>query len=68
MTLGLDFDGKIFDYHNGIEDLNNRRVRFVGEAADRIQEDYLRILRYFRFMQKFRNLKKQHYSIFTIFL
>ncbi|CAL8337155.1 unnamed protein product [Merluccius merluccius] len=47
MFLGLD--GTLYDYHNGYEDLQNRRVRFVGSAEQRIQEDYLRILRYFRF-------------------
>ncbi|XP_067359676.1 CCA tRNA nucleotidyltransferase 1, mitochondrial isoform X2 [Channa argus] len=47
MFLGLD--GTLYDYFNGYEDLQNRKVRFVGSAEQRIQEDYLRILRYFRF-------------------
>ncbi|KAM3878518.1 CCA tRNA nucleotidyltransferase 1, mitochondrial [Diretmus argenteus] len=47
MFLGLD--GKLYDYFKGHEDLKNREVRFVGSAEQRIQEDYLRILRYFRF-------------------
>ncbi|XP_036387800.1 CCA tRNA nucleotidyltransferase 1, mitochondrial [Megalops cyprinoides] len=47
MFLGLD--GTLYDYFRGYEDLQNRKVRFVGSAAQRIQEDYLRILRYFRF-------------------
>ncbi len=42
-------DGEIFDYHGGVEDLIAGRVRFVGDAASRIREDYLRILRLFRF-------------------
>ncbi len=42
-------DGEVFDYHGGIADLENGRVRFVGEASVRIREDYLRILRLFRF-------------------
>jgi poly(A) polymerase len=42
-------DGEIFDYHGGVEDLIAGRVRFVGDAATRIAEDYLRILRLFRF-------------------
>ena len=42
-------DGEIFDYHGGIQDLIAGRVRFVGDAAMRIAEDYLRILRLFRF-------------------
>ena len=42
-------DGEIFDYTGGIQDLVAGRVRFVGDAATRIREDYLRILRLFRF-------------------
>nr|XP_018905652.1 PREDICTED: CCA tRNA nucleotidyltransferase 1, mitochondrial isoform X2 [Bemisia tabaci] len=47
MFLGLD--GTVYDYFYGYEDLQKRRVRFVGDAVQRIQEDYLRMLRYFRF-------------------
>ncbi|XP_041128695.1 CCA tRNA nucleotidyltransferase 1, mitochondrial-like [Polyodon spathula] len=47
MFLGLD--GTLYDYFNGFEDLQKRKMRFVGSAVQRIQEDYLRILRYFRF-------------------
>lgn len=50
MFLGLD--GTLYDYFKGYEDLQNHKVRFVGSAAQRIQEDYLRILRYFRFYGK----------------
>lgn len=42
-------DGEIFDYHGGVADLIAGKVRFVGDAATRIREDYLRILRLFRF-------------------
>ncbi|XP_076096550.1 CCA tRNA nucleotidyltransferase 1, mitochondrial-like [Mytilus galloprovincialis] len=48
-AMFLGFDGTIYDYFNGVEDLKNRRVKFVGDPVSRIQEDYLRILRYFRF-------------------
>ncbi|TNN15641.1 CCA tRNA nucleotidyltransferase 1 isoform 1 [Schistosoma japonicum] len=41
--------GYLWDYFNGRDDLNNHRIRFVGDADTRIKEDYLRILRYFRF-------------------
>ncbi|XP_048346764.1 CCA tRNA nucleotidyltransferase 1, mitochondrial [Sphaerodactylus townsendi] len=47
MFLGLD--GTLYDYFNGYEDLKNNKVRFVGHADQRVKEDYLRILRYFRF-------------------
>jgi poly(A) polymerase len=42
-------DGTVLDYTGGVEDLKAGRVRFVGDAATRIREDYLRILRLFRF-------------------
>ncbi|XP_046571861.1 LOW QUALITY PROTEIN: CCA tRNA nucleotidyltransferase 1, mitochondrial-like [Haliotis rubra] len=48
-AMFLGFDGTVYDYFNGMEDLEQRRVRFVGVADERMQEDYLRILRYFRF-------------------
>ncbi|XP_061779901.1 CCA tRNA nucleotidyltransferase 1, mitochondrial isoform X1 [Nerophis lumbriciformis] len=50
MFLGLD--GTLYDYFEGYDDLQKRKVRFVGSAEQRIQEDYLRILRYFRFYGK----------------
>ncbi|MDR2526486.1 MAG: CCA tRNA nucleotidyltransferase [Rickettsiales bacterium] len=48
-SLYMDFKGNIYDYHNGITDIRKGIVRFVGNAEDRIKEDYLRILRFFRF-------------------
>ncbi len=46
-------DGAVFDYFGGIADLRDGRVRFVGDAAARIAEDYLRILRFFRFHARY---------------
>jgi hypothetical protein len=51
-ALFMDVDGIIFDYVGGVEDLKDGVVRFVGDAGERIQEDYLRILRYFRFVAR----------------
>lgn len=48
-AMSLDFDGNLYDYFGGIEDLKAGKARFVGDASSRIKEDYLRILRYFRF-------------------
>ncbi len=45
--------GEIWDYFGGLEDLAARRVRFIGDARQRIREDHLRILRYFRFQARF---------------
>jgi poly(A) polymerase len=45
--------GEIFDYFGGFVDLENRHLRFIGNADQRIAEDHLRILRYFRFLARF---------------
>ena len=44
---------KIFDYFGGFEDLRAKKVVFIGDAAKRVQEDYLRILRFFRFSARY---------------
>lgn len=46
-------DGEVFDPLNGIADLETRTVRFVGDPDARIREDYLRILRFFRFISQY---------------
>jgi len=48
-ALSVSADGTVHDYVGGLDDLSKRRVRFIGEARRRIVEDYLRILRFFRF-------------------
>ncbi len=47
--LSASVDGKVYDYVGGLADIAARRVRFIGEPDKRIAEDYLRILRFFRF-------------------
>lgn len=48
-ALSMDRDGQLYDYTGGINDLAAKRIRFIGDARTRIAEDYLRILRFFRF-------------------
>ena len=48
-----DEKGNVFDYYNGIEDLEQGNVRFIGNPNHRIKEDYLRILHFFRFYSLF---------------
>ena len=48
-AMSMDIDGELYDYHNGMDDLQDKVSKFVGDAEQRITEDYLRILRYFRF-------------------
>ena len=52
-SMSLGRDGALFDPFEGVRDLMAGKVRFVGEPRLRIQEDYLRILRFFRFYARF---------------
>lgn len=52
-ALYCDADGAVLDPLGGLADLTARRVRFIGSAADRIREDYLRIMRFFRFTAQY---------------
>ena len=52
-ALSLSRDGRLHDALGGLRDLAAGRVRFIGEADQRIREDYLRILRFFRFSARF---------------
>lgn len=59
-AMFLGFDGSIYDYFYGYEDLKARKVQFVGNADTRIKEDYLRILRYFRFYGRIATSPDKH--------
>ena len=48
-ALYLDSDGTLYDYHQGLSDLQKGRVRFIGNPRERLTEDRLRALRFFRF-------------------
>ena len=52
-AIYADIEGRIYDPLNGISDLQNGVIKFIGTADERIQEDYLRILRYFRFFTQY---------------
>lgn len=52
-AMSMTFDGVLIDPFNGKADLQNEIVRFVGDADARVKEDYLRILRWFRFQARF---------------
>jgi poly(A) polymerase len=48
-ALSMGRDGVLFDYVGGLADIEARKLRFIGDPTARIREDYLRILRFFRF-------------------
>jgi poly(A) polymerase len=62
-AIYADIEGRIFDPHNGISDLKTGKINFIGSAENRIQEDYLRILRFFRFFTEY---SKNDYDPHTI--
>ncbi|KAL0869059.1 hypothetical protein ABMA27_007375 [Loxostege sticticalis] len=59
-SMFLGFDGSVYDYFFGYEDLQKRRVAFVGDPDVRVKEDYLRIMRYFRFYGKISESPDNH--------
>ncbi len=52
-ALSMAPDGAVYDYFGGVADLKAGIVRFVGDPAQRIAEDYLRVLRYMRFYARY---------------
>ena len=52
-AMAVDFEGNLLDPFGGEPDAKNGMVCFVGEASQRIKEDYLRVLRYFRFLARY---------------
>ena len=56
-AIYCDRNGHLFDPVGGLDDIAIRKVRFIGDAHQRIREDYLRILRFFRFSAQYANGK-----------
>lgn len=51
-ALSMDQHGQLYDYVGSIKDIKEKRLDFIGDASARVQEDYLRILRLYRFMSQ----------------
>lgn len=62
-ALYLDQYSNLFDYNNGLEDLKNNIVRFIGDPQTRIEEDFLRIFRYYRFCTKYNDYSDRYSDI-----
>jgi len=52
-AMSCDMDGNVYDPYEGLKDLGNGYIRFVGTAKKRIEEDVLRLLRFFRFLAEY---------------
>ena len=59
-SIYADKEGNLFDPNDGVEDLKNGKIEFIGDPKKRVEEDYLRILRYVRF---FLNYSKQEHKL-----
>ena len=65
-SIYCDLEGRIYDPFKGVDDLKNGIIRFIGDPAKRIREDYLRALRYFRFFIQFSKTHHEEYIISAI--
>jgi len=61
-SIYADKEGNLFDPNDGVKDLKNGKIKFIGDPEKRVKEDYLRILRYVRF---FLNYSKQEHQLFV---
>lgn len=59
-AMSIDVDGNLYDYFNGLADLQKGLIRFVGDPEKRISEDYLRILRFYRFYSYYGVIIDEH--------
>ena len=65
-AMFMDLDGTLHDFHGGEKDLYSGTARFVGNAQNRIEEDFLRILRFFRFQGRMKFPKWDQETLHTI--
>ena len=52
-AIYMDLEGNIFDPLNGRNDLVDGKIKFIGKMTDRLNEDFLRLLRFIRFFSKY---------------
>lgn len=62
-ALYVSKSGEMSDYFNGMEALFSKRVKFIGIPKKRIEEDYLRVFRYYRFCAKYGDLENQYADV-----
>jgi len=65
-AIYADIEGRIFDPYKGIVDLQKGKIKFIGLPEERIQEDYLRILRYFRFFTQYSKIDHEQETLKSI--
>ena len=65
-SIYLDQNGKIFDPQNGVQNLKEKKIKFIGDPQKRIEEDYLRILRFLRFSLQYKDFSKDDQTLKVI--
>ena len=61
-AMSCDIKGNLYDYHGGVKDLKKGVIKFIGEPKKRIKEDFLRILRFFRFYANYGKKKNWKFT------
>ena len=65
-SIYLDQNGKIFDPQNGVQNLKEKKIKFIGDPQKSIEEDYLRILRFLRFSLQYKDFSKDDQTLKVI--
>lgn len=66
-ALYVDINGKLFDYFSGVNDLLQKQIIFIGNPIQRIIEDKVRILRYYRFCAKYEDYSDRYNHIMKLY-
>ena len=67
-SVYINIEGDVFDFYSGVKDFNENYLRFIFNPVDQIQQDYLRAIRYIRFLSLFKNTKTNNEDIDAILL
>jgi poly(A) polymerase len=67
-SVYINLDGDVFDFYSGVKDFHENLLRFIFNPIEQIQQDYLRAIRYIRFLSLFKNTKTRKEDIDAILL
>ena len=67
-SVYINFEGEVFDFYSGVNDFKEKHLRFIFNPIDQIQQDYLRAIRYIRFLSLFKKTKTRSEDIEAILL
>ena len=67
-SVYINLEGDVFDFYSGVKDFYENHLRFIFNPIDQIQQDYLRALRYIRFLSLFKKTKTRNEDIDAILL